>query len=367
MKCSVIIPYYQRKELLILTLMSLNDQDYPKSEFEVVLIDDGSDERNEVNMDNLNLSIQITDYKYPRSDKSGAAFARNKGIEHARGEYLIFLDCDLIVKSDFISQHISFHESVTNGDRLIQVGMRNDLHANQEVTVANVDQCLFDKDLRCRVFEIYSENMASLQGAWHLVFSNNISLARTAAREIEGFDESFKGWGFEDCEFGYKLTRIGVKVAYNPNIEAYHQYHDFVWDENRVLGWKKNLDYFIDKYRELPVMMQKIIEEYVDPDTKYEVVKKENIVQDESPTAWMPIWLNCFRRFENALRSAVTVHNRVSSYEITLTNPGIAYIDKMINEHPDAALTVITAKTNTDVIIRLQTEGHCARVRMFTY
>ncbi len=367
MKCSIVIPYYQRRELLFNTLYSLNNQINMDNTFEVIVIDDGSDDLSLKDIEQLDLNIDIKYFKYPRSERSGAAFARNKGIEKAKGEFVIFLDCDQIVKSDFVYEHYKFHENANTDDLILQIGMRNDLHEGQIIDIYNINKCTFDIDCREKVFEIYSENMACLKGSWHLVFSNNISISRSILDKYGGFDENFKGWGLEDCEFGYRMFKQGVKILYNPNIEAFHQYHEFIWSEERVEGWKRNINYFIQKYYELPVMMQLIIGEYVDPITKKEMVKRNRLERYDEEGKWLEIWLNSYERFENSLRSKHTNILNNCARNMTIKNPTISELEYILANEYFGELIVLCPKNNIDLIIWIQTSEKSSSVKLYTY
>jgi len=99
---SVIIPNYNRGDLLGETLGSLVSQDY--QEWEAIVVDDGSDDNSE---DIVKTFIQqdrrISFYKRERMP-SGAPVCRNIGISHAKGRFLIFLDSDDLLKSFALSQ-----------------------------------------------------------------------------------------------------------------------------------------------------------------------------------------------------------------------------------------------------------------------
>ena len=131
MKCSVIIPYHQRKPLLLNTLLTLNEQqEVNHLDFEVIIIDDGSTDLDENSISRLGLKINTCYYKYPRNEHSCSAFARNRGIEKARGKYLIFLDCDQIVSPYFIKEHLYFLEHPYSRDTILQFGSRKNLQEN---------------------------------------------------------------------------------------------------------------------------------------------------------------------------------------------------------------------------------------------
>lgn len=85
---SIVIPTYNRADSIQLTLDACWQQ--LDTDFEIVLIDDGS-------IDNTESVIQnISDprLRYIRQDNAGPAAARNLGMREARGQYIAFLDSD---------------------------------------------------------------------------------------------------------------------------------------------------------------------------------------------------------------------------------------------------------------------------------
>lgn len=85
---SVIIPVYNRTDLLKRALGSVLRQDF--ADFEVLVVDDGSDDDIKSVVD----GISDSRIHYHRQVNRGASAARNAGIDRARGEYVAFLDSD---------------------------------------------------------------------------------------------------------------------------------------------------------------------------------------------------------------------------------------------------------------------------------
>jgi Glycosyl transferase family 2 len=85
--CSVVIPTYNRADLLRATLDSVLRQE--GADFEVIVVDDGSPE---------DLSQVVDAYRtkvtFLRQENAGPSAARNRGVAAARGEYVAFLDSD---------------------------------------------------------------------------------------------------------------------------------------------------------------------------------------------------------------------------------------------------------------------------------
>ena len=86
---SVIIPVYNRTDLLIRALHSVSEQ--TRRDLEIIVVDDGS---------NIDIGSVLAEFHDPRlrylrhQERRGTSAARNTGIDEARGDYLAFLDSD---------------------------------------------------------------------------------------------------------------------------------------------------------------------------------------------------------------------------------------------------------------------------------
>lgn len=88
-KISVIIPFYNRISWTIEAVRSVLGQTHQA--FEILLIDDGSTDDLSPLIELINMDRRIT---YIRQENAGPAKARNRGIEHASGHFIAFLDAD---------------------------------------------------------------------------------------------------------------------------------------------------------------------------------------------------------------------------------------------------------------------------------
>jgi len=66
--------------------------------------------------------------------------------------------------------------------------------------------------------------------SWLFFLTGNASVARDTLLKAGMFDESFTGYGHEDLELGYRLSRLGVPIVYNPRAINYH-WHPVGLDE----------------------------------------------------------------------------------------------------------------------------------------
>ncbi|WP_162416066.1 glycosyltransferase [Cyclobacterium roseum] len=97
MRFSVIIPVYNRPSEVVELLESLSRQTY--TDFEVLIVDDGSEITCATEVKAFKHGLDLTYHFQPNT---GQGFARNKGMELARGAYFVFFDSDCVVPPDYL-------------------------------------------------------------------------------------------------------------------------------------------------------------------------------------------------------------------------------------------------------------------------
>ena len=95
---SIIIPVYNRPQEIDELLTSLTQQNFPE-DFEVILVEDGSDLKSDVIASTYENSL---DLKYFYKENSGAGASRNFGMQKASGNYFIILDSDVLVPKNYL-------------------------------------------------------------------------------------------------------------------------------------------------------------------------------------------------------------------------------------------------------------------------
>lgn len=98
LKFSIIVPVYNRPQEIHELLKSLVKQDFKES-FEVIVIEDGSQDSSESIVSSYKDKLSI---QYFYKDNSGAGASRNFGMERANGNYFIILDSDVIVPPQYL-------------------------------------------------------------------------------------------------------------------------------------------------------------------------------------------------------------------------------------------------------------------------
>ena len=122
-RVSVVIPVYNVEKYLVQCLDSVVAQDY--KDIEVILVDDGSTDSSGLICDEYAKKYQFIDVIHKKN--GGLGYARNTGIERAKGDYITFIDSDDIVGKQMITNLINQidrngADTVVGGFRRIDVG-----------------------------------------------------------------------------------------------------------------------------------------------------------------------------------------------------------------------------------------------------
>ena len=128
---SIIIPVYNRAHLIKETIESVLKQTYVN--WECIIVDDGSTDKTlEVIKEYEIKNKKIKIYSRPTTKNKGANSCRNYGVEKCRGDYLLFLDSDDILKEDCLQTRLAiFHEFPSLDFAVFSMGLlKNDKFEN---------------------------------------------------------------------------------------------------------------------------------------------------------------------------------------------------------------------------------------------
>ena len=118
MKCSVIIPYAFSTERAVRLFHSLENQDFCKSDYELIFVNYGRQDSFEEYIAKNSANIRVRCFAfYGRS----VGEAKNYGIRKASGELVIFLNGDEIATRSFISGHYNTYKEI--GRPVMQFGL----------------------------------------------------------------------------------------------------------------------------------------------------------------------------------------------------------------------------------------------------
>lgn len=201
---SIVIPTFNRPEQLEGCLGALVSLNYPQDRYEIIVVDDGSQEPLTETVAPFQQDVQTM---LIRQANAGPAAARNEGVERASGDYIAFTDDDCMPDREWLQQFAIALQS--NPD--VMVGGRT-INALPNNLYSSASQALIDY--------LYSYYNGATQGVFFA--SNNIAMARSHFLSIGGFDVSFPLAAAEDRNLCDCWQQAGYPMQYVPSATIQH-------------------------------------------------------------------------------------------------------------------------------------------------
>ena len=199
---SVVIPSYNRPHSLKECLNSLYQSDFPRENFEIVVVDDGSSESYK--------EVQETfpDLVWLRTENGGPAIARNQGVARACGQYIAFTDDDCYVAPDWLSR---LKTSFLSAPKAIVGGS----------TPAYERANLFDQVCQFICSLVYSHyNREPNKSSFFA--GNNLALSRKSFDDLGGFKTVHTKYAAEDRTLCNHALSAGYQLIWNQQAIVYH-------------------------------------------------------------------------------------------------------------------------------------------------
>ena len=198
---SIVIPTYNRKDLLKGAIESLLNQTYPKDKYEVIIVDDGSTDGTEEMLGEL-AEKKNSNLRYFKQKNRGPAAARNTGIKNAVGEIIGLTDDDCAASDTWIENAVQCFKAKTI------VGVQG----------STLPQKNFKKPLTltgsfCTI-EVTEES-------WYYP-TCNMFYQRDALSKVGGFKEDYTLAGSEDTDLAWRIKEQGKKIVFCRDAIVYH-------------------------------------------------------------------------------------------------------------------------------------------------
>jgi glycosyltransferase involved in cell wall biosynthesis len=210
---SVIVPTYNRADVVGRTIRHLGDQHYPAERVEVLVVDNSSDATPEV-VARVGAEVACS-VELMQTRARHPATKRNQALRVARGELILFLNDDVWAAPTLLAEHARTHHE----------------HAPSPVGVlGHVDQSVeMPTSAFTEFYQPYAysdlQDSADQAVKWWYFWTPNVSVPRSVLLERQLFmDESFVEIAHDDIEFGYRWVRAGYPLIYNPLARGEH-YH----------------------------------------------------------------------------------------------------------------------------------------------
>ncbi len=246
LKLSIIIPMYNVEQYIIQCLSSLYNQSISISDYEIIVIDDGSTDSSyniakEFSKDHTNLEIY-------RFKNAGLSEARNRGLKHAKGEYIFFIDSD-----DYIANNI-LH-------KLIECVINYSLDILEFKWIRTKSRDLYDSKLVDNSFDIkVLDGKQYIENTW---IHDSVCTSFYRHEFLKKYNASFiKGRLMEDMIFNAKLIPKAKKVAYYPfDVYRYIINPNSIWTTTKPAAYRKAIYDFIFMINEFSNLIDKFEDE----------------------------------------------------------------------------------------------------------
>ena len=207
---SVVIPTHNRCDDAVRLAKDLDQQECSEPVEYIFVLDSCSDNTlQSLEALNLNSSFLIIEI-----NETSVSAARNKGAELSSGDYLLFIDDDVMPQKGLLEAHLRF------------------LRLNESKRHAYVGPCPFAPDVTKNPIELvlgdwYDQHYKKLADPEHEsvhsdCLTGNFSITKENFILVGGFNEVFRNVGGDDYELGIRLHKKGIKIKFIPDALAYH-------------------------------------------------------------------------------------------------------------------------------------------------
>lgn len=237
-KFSVIIPTFNKKNNLKFVLNNFFKQDYSKLKYEIIVLDDGSNDKTLQTIKEIEPTCNFKYFYWPRKKiklknhfKKWAQFynrvglARNIGIKQAQGEIVLFNDADILVTKDCLKKHERYHQRYPNiivrGFRMFlpkKLNLKKIENFSYLDKISRPEKTKKERKRDCQLYNLSKEG-------WYRVITSNLSVRKKYLEKVGGFSRDFVFWGFEDVDLGYRLKELKMRLIWDDKIKVYHLHH----------------------------------------------------------------------------------------------------------------------------------------------
>lgn len=197
---SVIIPTYNSEKTIEKCIRALLNQSYPKNEYEIIVVDDGSTDRT------ADVIPKFKRVKLIEQKHRGPAVARNLGVKNSKGQIILFTDADCIPDKKWIKNMVEPFD-----DKEV-IGVSGTYKTfNKSSLIAR----FAGYEIEERHKKLEKQKYIDFIGTFSAAFRKNIFL------KSKGFDETFTTSSGEDPELSFRIEKYG-KMVFQPNAFVYH-------------------------------------------------------------------------------------------------------------------------------------------------
>jgi glycosyltransferase involved in cell wall biosynthesis len=210
--CALVISTYNWPIALNLCLRSVFRQTLmPK---EIIVADDGSRSDTKELIDSLSQEFRFPIKHCWQEDKGfRLSRSRNNAILASTSDYLIFIDCDILLHKHFVKDHLTYAQDgmFVNGSRVLLAKNLTEKLCAGELKKVGL-HFIFSKNIISGFrLPFLHRFIVGPQYTIKRIKGCNMAFWRSDLLQTNGFDESYEGWGREDSDIVARLLNLGVK------------------------------------------------------------------------------------------------------------------------------------------------------------
>ena len=218
-KVSIIIPTKNNGDILEKCLTSIQNLDYPKNKYEVIIVDGYS-------TDNTVEIAKKYGCKVVYENVGTIGGARNIGVKIAEGEYIVFTDSDCVVDRDWLKNLIREFKD----EKIASVGGPNITPEDDTEFAKCVGDVLKFLSTAGPRYGFYTDKVMEI---YHNPTCNS-AYRKSIFQEVGGFNP--KLITCDDEELDYRIRKKGYKILFTPHAKVLH-YRRPTWKKFAKMAW----------------------------------------------------------------------------------------------------------------------------------
>ncbi len=242
--CTLIVSTYNWPEALELSLLSILAQHVLPGE--LIIADDGSTAETRQLVAHYQQLFSIP-LQYIWQEDMGFRLSqiRNKSVAAAKGKYILQIDGDVILHPKFVQDHLAVarEKALVQGSRV----MLGPVISQKLLESKRININIFEPDIKrrensLRIIPLSNYLIDRYKNRYPVYFARGANMAywKEDFIAVNGYNESFEGWGHEDSDLTLRMMNNGVSKRYLKFAGiVYHLYHK---ESNTKENEKKNFE-----------------------------------------------------------------------------------------------------------------------------
>ena len=208
MNVSVVVPVKDNEEMIGDCIESLLNQDFPKTDYEVIVVDNNS-------TDNTAEIIKRYPVKYVFEERASRSIALNTGIRESSGEIIAFTDSDCLADRKWLGELVRVFKEKNVGCVAGEIIGFTPTTTAVEQFLASYNNLSQGKN--------FDENGDPINGFFPIyTVTANVAYEKNTLVKLGMFDTQMRSG--HDVDLSWRVQWAGYKIAFSPKALIYHRY-----------------------------------------------------------------------------------------------------------------------------------------------